>query len=187
MSNPPCHSRASRRCGCAQERIAKIMQASPPLWRIWPILWLLLVLQTTIFARFDIFGVHVDVVLLAVVSVALLYGMETGGLFGLVAGVLTGYCAGVSIGSFVVSRLVIGTGFGLFDRRFSNDNPLAAPVCAAVATLIAQVIFGVLSPGEYGLEMWLRQTAISAVAHAVFIWPVYWVFMRLIPTPRAFA
>jgi rod shape-determining protein MreD len=163
------------------------MQASPPIWRIWPLLWLLLVLQTTVLARFDFWGVHVDVVLLAVVSVALLYGMETGALFGLVAGTLSGYCAGVSIGSFVLSRLVIGAGFGLFDRRFSNDNPLAAPVCAAVATLIAQIIFGILSPGEYSLEMWLRQTAIAALAHAVFIWPVYWIFMRVVPSPRAFA
>lgn len=163
------------------------MQASPPTWRIWPLLWVLLVLQTTVFARFTLWGVHIDVVLLSVVCVALLYGMETGALFGLIAGTLTGYCAGVSIGSFVLSRLVIGAGFGFFDRRFSTDNPLAAPVCAAVATFIAHAVFGVLSPGEYGLEIWLRQTAIAAVAHAALIWPLYWVFMRLIPSPRVFA
>lgn len=160
------------------------MQASPRTWHIWPLLWLLLVLQTTIFARFTVWGVHVDVVLLAVVCVALLHGMETGALFGLVAGVLTGYCAGVSVGSYVLSRLVIGAGFGLFDRRFSSDNPIAPPLCAVAATVIAHIIFGVLSPGTLGIEVWLRQTAIAAVAHAVFIWPIYWTFSRFIPQSR---
>ena len=78
-----------------------------PTWRIWPILWLLLVLQTTLFARVAPFGAHLDLVLLGVVSVALLLGMETGAIFGLAAGVLTGYCAGVSLGSFALSRLAI--------------------------------------------------------------------------------
>lgn len=160
------------------------MQASPSTWRLWPLLWLLLVLQTTVFARFVVWDVHIDIVLLSVVSVALLYGMETGALFGLVAGILTGYCAGVSIGSYVLSRLVVGTGFGLFDRRFSSDNPVAPPLCAVAATLIVHIIFGVFSPGEFTLDVWFRQTIIAAVAHAVCIWPIYWLFSRFVPQPR---
>lgn len=162
------------------------MQASPT-WRIWPLLWLLLVLQTTVFARLVLWGIHLDVVLLSVVAVALLFGMETGLFFGLIAGVFTGYCSGASIGSYALSRLVIGGGFGLFDRRFSRDNPLAPPLCAVAATFIAHAMFGILSPGEYGFDLWLRQTFIAACIHAVCIWPVYWLFMRLIPQPRAFA
>ena len=157
-----------------------------PTWRIWPLLWLLLVLQTTLFARLAPFGVHIDLVLLAVVSVALLFGMETGAIFGLAAGVLTGYCAGVSLGSFAFSRLTIGAGFGFFDKRFSRDNPFAPPLCAAAATLVASAIFGVLTPGEFTFAWWLHHTFIATVAHAILIWPVYALFNKVIPPPRAF-
>ena len=158
-----------------------------PTWRIWPLLWLLLVLQTTIFARVAPFGVHIDLVLLAVVSVSLLLGMETGAIFGLAAGVLTGYCAGVSLGSFAISRLLIGGGLGFFDKRFSRDNPLAPPLCAAAATLIANAVFGVLSPGEFTFNWWLNHTLIATAWHAILIWPIYALFSHFVPPPRAFA
>jgi hypothetical protein len=159
---------------------------SQPTWRIWPMLWLLLVLQTTLFARFAPFGVHIDFALLGVISVSLLLGMETGAIFGLAAGVLTGYCAGVSLGSFTLSRLVVGAGFGLFDRQFSRDNPLAPPLCAAGATVLANALFALLSPAGFGFGWWLQHTLISAALHAIFIWPVYALFARLLPPPRAY-
>lgn len=162
------------------------MLQDQPTWRIWPLLWLLLVLQTTLFARLAPFGVHIDFVLLAVVSVALLLGMETGAIFGLVAGILTGYCAGVSLGTFALSRLMVGAGFGFFDKRFSRDNPFAPPICAAIATLVANAVFGILSPGEFTFGWWLHHTLIATAAHAILIWPVYALFARLIPPPRAF-
>jgi len=157
-----------------------------PTWRIWPLLWLLLVLQTTLFARLEPFGVHIDFALLAVVCVSLLLGMETGAIFGLVAGVLTGYCAGISLWSFALTRLMIGAGFGFFDKQFSRDNPFAPPLCAAAATVLANAVFGVLSPGDFTFSWWLHQTAIAAALHAVLIWPVYALFARLIPPLRAF-
>lgn len=163
------------------------MPQEQPTWRIWPLLWVLLVVQTTLLARLSPFDVHIDLVLLAVVSVALLLGMETGAIFGLAAGVLSGYCAGVSLGSYAISRLAIGAGFGLFDRRFSRDNPLAPPLCAAAAALLANAIFGVLSPGEFTFAWWLRDTLISCALHAVLIWPVYGLFAKLLPPARAFA
>jgi hypothetical protein len=158
-----------------------------PIWRIWPILWLLLVLQTTIFARLAPLGVHVDLALLGVVSVSLLLGMEMGAIYGLAAGVLTGYCAGVSLGSFALSRLAIGAGFGLFDRQFSRDNPLAPPLCAAGATVLANALFALLSPTGFGFVWWVQHTLISAALHALFIWPVYALFAHFIPPPRAYA
>ena len=157
-----------------------------PTWRIWPLLWLLLVLQTTLLARLAPLGVHLDLALLGVVSVSLLLGMETGAIFGLAAGVLNGYCAGVSLGSFALSRLAIGAGLGLFDRRFSRDNPLAPPLCAAAATILANALFALLSPAGFGFGWWLQHTFISAALHAIFIWPVYALFARLLPPPRAF-
>lgn len=157
-----------------------------PTWRIWPLLWVLLVLQTTLFARISPLDVHIDLVLLAVVCVALQFGTQTGAIFGLVAGILTGYCAGVSLGSFALSRLAVGAGFGMFDQRFSRDNPLAPPLCAAAATVAANVLFGLLSPGEFTFAWWLRHTLVAAAAHAILVWPVYALFARLIPPPRAF-
>lgn len=155
-----------------------------PTWRIWLLLCVLLVLQTTVFARISPFGVHLDLALMAVVSVALLFGVETGAVFGLIAGAFTGYASGVGMGAFVLSRLLIGIGFGNFNRHFSRDNPLALPLCAALATVGAHMTFGIFSPGEFSFEWWMQQTLTAAAVHMFLIWPVHWLFVWFVFVPK---
>jgi rod shape-determining protein MreD len=160
------------------------MRYDQPTWRIWILLWGLLVLQTTWFGRVELFGAHLDLPLLATVSVALLLGSETGACFGLVAGVLTGYIAGASLGSFALSRLIVGGAFGFFDRRFSRDNPLAPPLCAAAATVLSAIVFVAFSPDSFSTD-YLRRTLIEMLLNSIFIWPVYLAVNRLVPPARA--
>ena len=156
-----------------------------PIWRLWFFLWAILVVQTTWLARVELFGAHLDLPLLATVAVALLLGAETGAAFGLTAGVLTGFIAGASLGSFAFSRLIVGSAFGFFDRRFSSDNPLAPPLCAAGATLLSSVVFLALSPDNFSLEAWPRRVLIEMGLNALFVWPVYLAVNRLVPPARA--
>lgn len=161
------------------------MLQSQPTWRIYIFLWAMLAIQTTWLARVEIFGAHLDLMLLTVVSVALLLGAQNGAVFGLVAGVLTGYIAGASLGSFALSRLIIGSSFGFFDRRFSSDNPFAPPICAAAATFLASVIFLALSPDTFSSH-WLSRVLTECGLNALFIWPVYLCVNKLVPPARAF-
>ena len=160
------------------------MPQEQPTWRIWFLLWALLVLQTTWFSGIEIFGAHLDLPLLATVSVALLLGSETGAVFGLVAGVLTGFIAGSSLGSFALSRLVPGAAFGFFDRRFSLDNPIAPPLCAAGATILSNIIFVALSPENFVAGEWGRRVFAEIILNAIFIWPVYLAVNKLVPPAR---
>jgi hypothetical protein len=158
---------------------------SQPTWRIWILLWAICVLQTTWLARVELFRSHLDLPLLATVAVALLLGSETGAVFGFAAGVLTGIIAGSSLGAFILSRLVIGAAFGFFDRKFSSDNPLAPPLCAAGATLLSSVIFVAIAPDNLAVSGWPLLLVSKILVSAIFVWPMYFIVNRLVPPARA--
>jgi rod shape-determining protein MreD len=158
-----------------------------PTGRIWIALLIAIVLQTTVFARLEPFGAHVDLPLLTVVSVGLLLGWEWGAGYGLVAGLLTGMYATSSLGSFALSRLTAGGIIGLFDKGFSRDNPFAPPLCAMGATLGANLIFLVMAPTSFPLDWWMSKTLGAMGAHALLVWPVHWLMVRFaVPPPRRF-
>lgn len=152
-------------------------------WRIWPALILALAVQTTWLARWQPLGIHIDLPLLMVVSVALLLGWEIGLVFGLVAGALTGYCAAFNLGSFAFSRTLVGGVLGLLETRMSRDNPLAPPLCAAGAILLANFVFFLMSPTDFTFGWWVRQTLAGALLHALLIWPLHAVVARWVLPP----
>ncbi|HEY0076923.1 MAG TPA: rod shape-determining protein MreD [Abditibacteriaceae bacterium] len=127
------------------------------MWRIAILLWLAFVLQTTWFCQpFNTLGgARVDLPLLVVISVGLLWGARVGLICGLAAGLLSGVITSYNPGSLAISRLIVGGICGTFDRRFSHDNPLAVPLCMAGGTLLAHVLFGLMSPADFA-QPWGR-------------------------------
>lgn len=127
------------------------------MWRIAILLWLAFVLQTTWLCQpFNALGgARVDLPLLVVISIGLLWGARVGLLCGLIAGLLSGVITSYNPGSSAISRLVVGGICGTFDRRFSHDNPLAVPLCMAGGTLLAHVLFGLMSPADFA-QPWAR-------------------------------
>jgi rod shape-determining protein MreD len=142
-------------------------------WRMCLVLVIAVVLQTTLLARWTPLGTHIDLPLLTVVSVALLLGPYAGAGYGLAAGLLMGFYAGVNPGAFAVSRVAAGAVFGLFDKGFSRDNPIAPPLCAAGATLLTNMIFLLMSPTDYAFLWWVQKTIAACIVHALLIWPVH--------------
>jgi rod shape-determining protein MreD len=156
-----------------------------PTWRIWPALLLAVAMQTTWLAHWRPGGASIDLPLLLVVSVALQLGWEMGAAYGLCAGLLMGYYAGTNLGSYAMSRLITGGLLGLFERRFSRDNPFTPPLCAMGAVIVANTIFLIISPTDFSVVWWLRYTASSLLAHAILIYPVHWLVTKFIlPPPR---
>ena len=123
------------------------------MWRILILFWLAFVFQTTWLSQpFEsLGGARVDLPLLVVISVGLLWGARVGLVCGLAAGLLSGVITSYNPGSLAISRLIVGGVCGTFDRRFSHDNPLAVPLCMAGGTLLAHVLFGVMSPADFAL------------------------------------
>jgi hypothetical protein len=80
---------------------------------------------------------------------------------------------------------VVGGVLGLFERRFSRDNPLTPPLCAMGAVLLSNLIFLVISPTDFPLSWWLQKTVTTLATHAILIYPVHWLVTKFIlPPPR---
>ncbi len=157
-------------------------------WRIWIVLWLLAALQTTLLARWRPLETDVDWILLSVVSVSILLGWPVGALYGLVAGWLTGVAVGDFPGSFAISRFAAGGVLAGFDKFFSLDNPFAAPLGAAAATIVANLTFALMSPASFPVAWWLQRTGSQIVLHALLIVPLHWLLTRFVlpPSKRLF-
>jgi rod shape-determining protein MreD len=141
-------------------------------------------LQTTWLARFTLWDVHIHLPLLTIVSVALLLGPRSGTIYGFFTGLVMGVFTGSNIGSFILSRMAVGGIFGYFERAFSRDNILAPPLCAIGAIVISNLIFFILSPTQFPIVWWLRQTAIAVPLHAIAIWPVHWLIGHFVAPPQ---
>ena len=134
--------------------------------------------QSTWLAHWSLLGARVDLPLVLAVAVALVGGVERGAVLGFCAGLMAGYAAAFHTGSFAVSHAVAAGLFGLFPRRFSTDNPLAPPVCAFVATLLATLVFFVMSPTAFPVAWWVRHGLASGVQNALLMWPVFYLVVR---------
>ncbi len=151
-------------------------------------LWLLAALQSTLLARWHPFDIDVDWILLSVVSVSILLGWPVGAIYGLVAGWLTGVLVGDFPGSFAISRFASGGVLAGFDKFFSLDNPFAAPLGAAAATVVANCTFALMSPASFPVAWWLQRTFTQIALHAVLIVPLHWILTRVVlpPSKRLF-
>jgi rod shape-determining protein MreD len=119
-------------------------------------------------------GARLDLPLIVVISSGLLCGWRTGAVTGLAAGWLCGVVTSYNLGSFMMSRLIVGGVSGAFDRRFSRDNPLAPSLCMAGGTVLAYVVFGIMSPADF-TRSWLQllgtvalNTVVGSIAHPLF-------------------
>jgi hypothetical protein len=121
------------------------------MWRLVIVFWFLFVIQTTWFSQPVgwLGGARLELPLLLVISVGLLWGARIGLICGLAAGLLSGNINAFNPGSFAVSRMLVGGVCGLFDQRFSRDNPVAVPLCMAGGTVGAHAIFGLMSPESF--------------------------------------
>ncbi len=125
--------------------------------RLFFLLYLALVVQTTWLANGLAWlgGARLDLPLVVVISSALLGGWRLGAMLGLAAGWFCGVAADYNLGSFMVSRMVVGAVSGAFDRRLSPDNPLLTPFCMAGGTVLAHLMFGLMSPADFA-QPWPR-------------------------------
>jgi rod shape-determining protein MreD len=154
-------------------------------WRIWPVLWLLLGAQSSVLGSWRPFGVDIDWVLLSVVSVSILLGWPVGALYGLVAGLATGLTAGVFPGAYALSRTAVGGVLAGFEKQFSADNPLAAPLGAIAATILANAAFALVAPASFSFAWWAQRTLWQLPLHAVLIVPLHLLMTRLVLPPSS--
>ena len=98
-----------------------------------------IVLQSTIFARINLFGVIPDLILIVTVCFGLFYGPLPGLYLGLAGGFLLDLAGGGILGINVLTKALLGYGAGYMGKTVFKDNMLIPLAVSAVATLAGEI------------------------------------------------
>lgn len=151
---------------------------------VWGVaLFILAVLQTTAAARLSLFSATPDLMLAAVVCLAMHDGEKTGAIAGIAAGVLC-----VSLGSaspiYILFSFAAGYIFGIISSASLSKN-LPSFIALIAAAYAAKAIFNVIdvslfSDGFNLFTILARAVVPELLCSLVFCVPVYFIFLPLI-------
>lgn len=141
-----------------------------------------IVLQSTIFARINLFGVIPDLILVVTVCFGLLYGSLSGLYVGLAGGFLLDLAGGGILGINILTKALVGYGAGYIGKTVFKDNILIPLVAAAVATLAGEItafLFLTAFGWQGRFFNYLYATVLPLVFyHFILTAPVYFAFLR---------
>lgn len=103
-----------------------------------------LLAQTAFFPYVRVAGVVPDVMVLAVVAVAVREGAEVGAVFGFAAGVLIDLLLEVPVGLSAIAYVIVGYGMGLFHAGFLRVRWWLGALLGGAGSLAAGTIFVVV-------------------------------------------
>jgi hypothetical protein len=147
-------------------------------WRAAPLLVLAFLIQTTWTRGASVGPATLDLAFCVALAMALLGGARVGMWAGAGAGYLAALQAMVHPGSFMVSRFVPCLLVGALAPRFTSSHPIAPPLAAALASMLGDAMWVLLSPSEFPLSFWVSHAAGSMLLHALAIWPTFWLVRR---------
>jgi rod shape-determining protein MreD len=142
-----------------------------------PLLALAAVIQSTVFARFPIFGGQVDLVLLLALSWTLIGDWQGGMLWGLMGGLSLDTLSGGPFGATALVLVVVTYLAGLTEGRFWRSHvllPLATALLSSVAYHL--LTLALLTVTGYGVDWAYSLTRLSLPAvllNTLFMLPVY--------------
>ena len=116
-----------------------------------------LILQVTIFSFYSVWGITPDLLLIIVISLALVNGYRWGAYMGFVAGFFQDIFSGGFFGINIIIKLILGYGFGFFERKVYHKNIVIPIVSVVVATIFSQFLFVILTDHVMlKIELWTR-------------------------------
>ena len=141
-----------------------------------------IVLQSTIFARINLFGVIPDLILVVTVCFGLLYGSLSGLYVGLAGGFLLDLAGGGILGINVLTKALLGYGAGYVGKTVFKDNifiPLATVAIATLAGEITAFLFLTAFGWQGRFFNYLFTTILPLTFyHLLLTAPVYFLFLR---------
>ncbi len=113
-----------------------------------PVLCLLIAagVQANLPHSFYVFGVGPDLVLVVLIAFSLAADVNAGLVLGFIAGLIEGSMIGASMGSFVVTRTLVGFAAGASTATFFSVNPLVPIFSALWLTFACEVLFVLANP-----------------------------------------
>lgn len=128
--------------------------------KIIPLLCLLAAagVQANLPGGFHILGSGPDLVLVVLIVFSLAGNPSSGAILGFAAGMIEGSSVGTSLGSFIITRTIVGFIAGVTTNTFFSENPIVSVFSAAWLTLIAEAMFAIANPAASFLEAARRIT-----------------------------
>jgi len=146
--------------------------------------------QSTVLARLTVAGVRPDLLVLAVVSVAVATDPTTGAVFGFVAGLVADLLFDLPVGVSALVYVAVGFAVGTVRVYVTSHRPLVHLVLAAAASLASVWCCGLLLR-VFDLSSWAavaRAGPLVAVYNlllAPFVYPVVWALTERLPARPA--
>ena len=147
-------------------------------------------IQSTVLARLRLAGVRPDLLVLAVVSVAVATDPTTGAVFGFVAGLVSDLLFDLPVGVSALVYTAVGFAVGTVRVYVTSHRPLVHLVLAGAASLASVWCCGLLLR-VFDLSSWATVTragplvALYNLLLTPFIYPVVWALTERIPARPA--
>ncbi len=126
-------------------------------------------------------GGQPDLILVALIATALTLDPATGAVLGFVAGLVHGAITGESLGSFIVTRTIIGYAAGSLTVRLFSDNPVVPVLAAGGLTFAGEFIFLLANPTPDligGVNMILAKSLYDSLLTIFVFWFLRWTEIR---------
>ena len=147
-------------------------------------------IQSTVLARLRLAGARPDLLVLAVVSVAVATDPTTGAVFGFVAGLVSDLLFDLPVGVSALVYTAVGFAVGTVRVYVTSHRPLVHLVLAGAASLASVWCCGLLLR-VFDLSSWATVTragplvALYNLLLTPFIYPVVWALTERIPARPA--
>jgi rod shape-determining protein MreD len=146
--------------------------------------------QSTVLARLRLAGVRPDLLVLAVVSVAVATDPTTGAVFGFVAGLVADLLFDLPVGVSALVYTAVGFAVGTVRVYLTSHRPLVHLLLAGAASLASVWCCGLLLR-VFDLSSWATVTragplvALYNLLLTPFVYPVVWALTERIPARPA--
>ncbi|GIV21813.1 MAG: hypothetical protein KatS3mg023_3564 [Armatimonadota bacterium] len=152
---------------------------------VWMQLVLLMLLATAVQGSFAhhlrVWGVQPDLNKVVLICIAVNTPVHVATACGFFSGWLMGTVVGMSVGSYLVSRMVLGAALGLLELRVFRHNPIVMVFSALTGSMLCEAVFFLFSP-QPNVSRWVYQAAGESIYNLLFVLPVAAWVRRLLPT-----
>lgn len=125
----------------------------------------------------SIHGARPDFLLVVLIATALMLDPFEGAIMGFAAGFIHGSIVGISLGSFIISRTLIGFIAGTVTVRLFSENPLVPMLGAGGLTFLSEAVF-LLSNPTGGFLVVMNKILMTSLYNSVLTMIAFWILRR---------